>query len=732
MTTAQEALRAAEAPEPPWRRLSTRMLLVHPVQELIRAIPALAGLLVAGGSSGNGAQWALIGVAVVILLGLVRWFTTRWRITPEQVQLKGGIVNRRLRTVARDRVRTVDVTASPMHRVLGLARVAIGTGRSDRGADAGLRLDGLRREDAQRLREVLLHRAPAPGPAWAQSPERAGAAPDAAAAEVEIARLDPAWVRYGPFTLSGVVAVGVIGGFAANVLSEAGVDPSDVGPLRSAADAVEGLPVVVAVVGGVVVALLIVTLLSTVGYVLAYWGYRLSRHEGGTLHVARGLLTTRATSIEERRLRGAEIVDPLLLRAAGGARLLALATGLGASRDRGGSLLVPPAPGAEARRVAAVVLRDEAPLAAPLRGHGPAAGRRRATRALGPALAVVALSVAARVALDAPDWLWQAALAGLPVAALLAADRARNLGHATVAGHLVAREGSLVRRRRALESEGVIGVNLSRSWFQRRAGLLTLTATTAAGDQAVRVLDVDDRRGAARRAGDRAGPARAVPGGVTASPKGDCPARPGGPMLGPQRPGGPHAHHASPASRRPHRRARSRRPARPRPGDALRGTVRRVAAVPGRPDLPGPAGHHALQPQRRDARPRRPHPADALRVRRRVLAPGQLPLARRVLDRELQRALRVPAPDARAGRHDEDDVRGVRPGTRRRRPDARVGDLADAHRRPRRGHRRGDQHVHVDHRPLPGPPVSPRRLEGGPRRPVEGAMAQRRSRPRGR
>ncbi len=492
MTAAQEALQAAEAPEPPWRRLSTRMLLVHPVKELIRAIPALAGLLVAGGGSGNGAQWALIGVAVVILLGLVRWFTTRWRITADQVQLKGGIVTRRLRAVARDRVRTVDVTASPMHRVLGLARVTIGTGRSDRGADAGLRLDGLRRGDAERLREVLLHRAPTAGPAWAESPERAGAAPAAAAAEVEIARLDPAWVRYGPFTLSGVVALGVIGGFAANVISEAGVDPSDVGPLRSAADAVEGLPLVVAVVGGVVVALLIVTLLSTIGYVLAYWGYRLSRHEGGTLHVTRGLLTTRATSIEERRLRGAEIVDPLLLRAAGGARLLALATGLGASRERGGSLLVPPAPSAEARRVGAVVLRDESPVTAVLREHGPAAGRRRATRALGPALAVVTVAVAARVALGAPDWLWQAALAGLPVAALLAADRARNLGHAAVAGHLVVREGSLVRRRRALEREGIIGVNLSRSWFQRRAGLLTLTATTAAGDQAVRVLDVDD------------------------------------------------------------------------------------------------------------------------------------------------------------------------------------------------------------------------------------------------
>jgi putative membrane protein len=41
-----------------------------------------------------------------------------------------------------------------------------------------------------------------------------------------------------------------------------------------------------------------------------------------------------------------------------------------------------------------------------------------------------------------------------------------------------------------LSREGIIGVNLSRSFFQRRAGLVTLTATTAAGEQAYAIPDV--------------------------------------------------------------------------------------------------------------------------------------------------------------------------------------------------------------------------------------------------
>jgi len=95
------------------------------------------------------------------------------------------------------------------------------------------------------------------------------------------------------------------------------------------------------------------------------------------------------------------------------------------------------------------------------------------------------------VLLGEPTWLLVGLLA-LPVAALLAWDRIRSLGHALSAGHLVARSGSLVRRRRILEVDHVIGWNLSATWFQRRAGLTTLVATTAGGNQAVAVLDVPE------------------------------------------------------------------------------------------------------------------------------------------------------------------------------------------------------------------------------------------------
>jgi putative membrane protein len=83
----------------------------------------------------------------------------------------------------------------------------------------------------------------------------------------------------------------------------------------------------------------------------------------------------------------------------------------------------------------------------------------------------------------------------LPIGALLAADRYRSLGHAVSASAdgvtLVGRHGSLVRRRVMLSRDGIIGWNVHQSFFQRRAGLATLIATTAAGHQHYEIVDVE-------------------------------------------------------------------------------------------------------------------------------------------------------------------------------------------------------------------------------------------------
>ncbi|WP_176749687.1 PH domain-containing protein, partial [Mycolicibacterium grossiae] len=117
---------------------------------------------------------------------------------------------------------------------------------------------------------------------------------------------------------------------------------------------------------------------------------------------------------------------------------------------------------------------------------GPAARRRRWTRALLlPAAVAVVLLVS-----GAPGWTW-AALAALTVCCGgLAHDRSRALGHRVDADWLVARSGSVDRRRDCIAAAGVIGWTVRQTPFQRRAGVATLVAATAAGVKGYRVLDV--------------------------------------------------------------------------------------------------------------------------------------------------------------------------------------------------------------------------------------------------
>ncbi len=458
-----------------WQRLDPRMLLVHPIREVLRFLPVII-VVVLGSTAAGGEQWQLLGVGIPIALGLMRYLTTSFRISGGRIELKRGLLNRHVLSTPVDRVRTVDLTSSPIHRVLGLTKVRIGTGTASTSDEDRIDLDGLPLERARALRAELLQTSTADDEVTAEpAPER------------EVVTFDPAWVRFAPLTGSGVVIGAAALGAGSQVLQTVGFwdrfDPDNID--------VPGVPLAVLVPLLVLGVLVVISLLSIGGYVVTNWGFRLTRSRGAaTWHLTRGLFTTRETTLDDDRLAGVNVSEPLGLRLANGARLSVIVTGLSRSQQ-GSSTLVPAAPRRVVERVAREVLGTPLPVEAALVAHGPRATRRRWTRALLPALVIAVACVVAVVA-DGPSWLLVGLLA-LPIAALLAWDRTRSLGHALVVGHLVARSGSVVRRRRILEVDHVIGWNLRATWFQRRAGLTTLVATMAGGNQSVLVLDVPEQ-----------------------------------------------------------------------------------------------------------------------------------------------------------------------------------------------------------------------------------------------
>jgi putative membrane protein len=445
------------------------MLLVHPVHEVLRQIPLLIGSVVLGSATGNP-MWTLFGLALIVGYGVARWFTTTYRIDTEQVQLRMGVLQRNVLSLPRNRIRSVSTDARLLHRLLGLTVLRVSTGQEAKG-DTAFALDAVQAEQVPRLRAILLADSLAPAVEGASEPGR------------ELARWQPSWLRYSPLSFTGLAMILAAVGLAYQAGVGAALQNSRIA--QSGVDVAERFGVVASVVVIAVVVLVASVVLSVLRSLVTY-GNLVLRRDADALHLEHGMLRVREQTYDMRRLRGGTLREPLLVRLFGGARLDAVMTGVGGAGEA--SLLLPPCPRATAETVLAELIARPEAVTGALRGHGAVATRRRWTRAL----ALPAVLLVAMVALYAwtPMWTWSVLAVLAVCCALLAFDRSRALGHRVDAQWLVARAGSLDRRRDCIAAAGIIGWTVRQTLLQRRAGVATLIAATAAGVKSYRVIDV--------------------------------------------------------------------------------------------------------------------------------------------------------------------------------------------------------------------------------------------------
>jgi len=450
------------------------MLVVHPVHELLRQIPVLIGSLVLGSATGNP-MWALFGLALIVGYGLARWFTTSYRIGADEVQLRTGVLQRKVLSVPRNRIRSVSTDARLLHRLLGLTVLRVSTGQEAKG-DTAFALDAVQAEQVPRLRAILLADSLAPAEEDANEPGR------------ELARWQPSWLRYSPLSFTGLAMILAAVGLAYQAGVGAALQDSRLA--RSGLDAAERFGVFASLAVVVVTVLVVSVVLSVLRSLVTYGNLVLLRRDfagnDGVLHLEHGLLRVREHTFDMRRLRGGTLRSPLLVRLLGGARLDAVMTGVDGAGEA--SLLLPPCPRATAEAVLSELIARPDAVTGPLRAHGAAATRRRWTRALAlPAVLLIAMVVWYSWT---PVWLWPIWVVLTVCCALLAVDRSRALGHRVDAEWLVARAGSLDRRRDCIAAAGIIGWTVRQTLLQRRAGVATLIAATAAGVKSYRVIDV--------------------------------------------------------------------------------------------------------------------------------------------------------------------------------------------------------------------------------------------------
>jgi putative membrane protein len=450
------------------------MLLVHPVHEVLRQIPLLVGAVVVGSATGNS-WWTVAALGVTIGFGVLRWFTTSYRIEPDEVQMRAGVLQRKVVSVPRNRIRSVQTDARLLHQLLGLTVLRVSTGQHTTG-DAAFALDAVRAEEVPRLRSILLADSLAP------ADETGGQ--DRPQTRL-LARWHPSWLRYSPLSFTGLAMILAAVGIVYQAGLGAALEHSDVA--ESGRDAAQRFGVITSVAVVAAVVLFASVALSVLRSLVTYGNLTL-RRDADVLHLEHGLLRKREHTFDMRRLRGGTLRQPLLVRLLGGARLDAVMTGVAGAGEA--SLLLPPCPVATAESVLTDLIDDVNAVSGPVRSHGAAATRRRWTRGLVfPVVVAVGLAVAAAF-VPVPLWAWIAVAVLALCCALLAADRVRALGHRVDGRWLVARAGSLERRRDCIAAEGIIGWTVRQTFFQRRAGVATLIAATAAGVKHYQVIDV--------------------------------------------------------------------------------------------------------------------------------------------------------------------------------------------------------------------------------------------------
>lgn len=407
---------------------------------------------------------------MVVGIGLLRWVFTTYQISDEYVELRTGVLRRRSISVPRNRIRSVQTDSRLLHRLLGLTVLRVGTGHESRG-QAAFALDAVEAAQVPQLRAMLL----AESVSDVQTQQPTGR---------ELARWQPSWLWYAPLSLSGLLMIAAVIGLAYQ--SGFGVTISQ-RVAKVGAEAAHRTGVVIAVSVGVV-AIVVAALLLAVLWSWLTYGNLVLRRDAGVLHLRHGVLRVREHTFDMRRLRGGTLREPLLVRLLRGARLDAVMTGVHGEGES--SVLLPACPADTARAVLVDLIDNPAAVDGALRGHGPAAARRRWTRALVlPVLGGIALMVV-NIVVGLPVWIWFGWVVITAACAVLAADRVSSLGHRVTDGWLVARAGSLERRRDCIACAGIIGWTVRQTLLQRRAGVATLIAATAAGRKHYQVIDV--------------------------------------------------------------------------------------------------------------------------------------------------------------------------------------------------------------------------------------------------
>ncbi|MFG0285027.1 MAG: PH domain-containing protein, partial [Phycisphaerales bacterium JB039] len=253
-------------------------------------IPGLIVLLAA-----RGETWQLWVMALFVpsaIYEVVRFFTLRYRLTESELVVTSAFIGRSERHIPLARINNIDLSQSPIHRLLGVAEVKVQTGS---GAEPEAVLRVLSLDAVEQLRQGVF--------GAARPVEQDAAAPET------LLTLGPAeLVRLGLVSNRAMAALAAVAALAweFDLIGSETVEQY-IEPLF------DSLPGPGAVAMTVVAAAALLIVLSIAWSFLRFWGFRLQRC-GEDLRITAGLLTRTSATIPRRRIQLVVVYESIIRR----------------------------------------------------------------------------------------------------------------------------------------------------------------------------------------------------------------------------------------------------------------------------------------------------------------------------------------------------------------------------------------------------------------------------------
>lgn len=431
------------------------------LQQLRQFIVPLIAAFFFGGDRNE--LWPLIGVGVLALVSMWRYFTYRYGFSGDALVVRSGVLERSVRVIPFARIHNVGLQQSVLHRLFDVAEVRLESAGGQK-PEAEMRV--LKLADALALEALVRQQG------------RHGEAAVAPPSNLLLALAPGEVVRLGLVSNKGLIvvaaAIGGLSQFSPRVVPDL-LERWGAWALGWAShNGEQGLGHIV--IAGASLALLVIVLLRVFSILLAllqYYGFTLSE-TGRRLTVERGLLARWRTSASRRRIQAWTLREGITHRLLG-RRSLDIDTAVAEQQNQPRAL------------------RELAPVATPVacdaliqhllpRSGWPGLEWRALARSASWRLALpgaaFALLLAAASAWGLGAWallflLW------LPWSAYVAMRHARAAGYALGRELIAVREGWWSRHWRFAELDKLQALQLTRNPLDRRCGTATLWLDTA-------------------------------------------------------------------------------------------------------------------------------------------------------------------------------------------------------------------------------------------------------------